>query len=300
MKAVSADSLRGPANWLSYRTVRKVGNRFNELKSQKDKGNGTMSRIMNLNKPLAIVDLETTGTSPALDRIVEIAILKVFPDGKKVPYLKRINPGIPIPPEATAVHGIADKHVKECPQFKEVAVKIDQFLKECDLAGYNLIRFDLPMLQSEFARVDVAFSSDQRHIIDPCQIFHRKEPRDLAAALRFFCDEEHSQAHSAMSDVRACWKVLEAQVSPYTDLPADLQGLHDFCNERDDRFVDADRKFEWRYNEATFAFGKHRGHSLKDIAKKESSFLDWMLRSDFRPETKMIVERALRGKFPTR
>ncbi len=154
------------------------------------------------------------------------------------------------------------------------------------------------MLQNEFVRANVEFSSKGRRIVDACQIFHRKEARDLAAALRFFCNEEHSQAHSALDDVQACWKVLEAQLCRYTDLPLDLDGLHSFCNEREERFVDGDRKFEWRRNEATFAFGKYRGRSLKEIAKEEPSFLEWMLTRDFGSETKAIVLAALKGKFP--
>src|ERR1700730_2980087 len=259
-----------------------------------------MSRRLKLTKPLAILDLETTGTTTSQDRIVEIAILTIQQDGKETPYRKLVNPGIPIPPEATKVHGIDDDDVKDCPTFKELAVKIYQILEKSDLAGFNLIRFDLPMLQAEFARTKVKFSLENRRIIDACHIFHKKEPRDLAAALKFFCDEDHTGAHSAMTDVRACWKVLAAQVSRYKDLSLDLQGLHNFCNERDDRFVDAGRKFDWRHNEATFAFGKHRGSSLKDIAKREPDFLAWMLRSDFEPETKAIVEKALTGKFPER
>jgi DNA polymerase-3 subunit epsilon len=235
-----------------------------------------------------------------MDRIVEIAILKIYPDGRKTKYHERVNPGIPIPPEATRVHGIGDEHVRECPPFKKLAAMIGQFLKDCDLAGYNLIRFDLPLLQNEFARAEIEFSLEKRRILDACQIFHRKEPRDLGAALRFFCDEEHSQAHSAMHDVRACWKVLAAQIDRYTDLPLDLQELHNYCNERDERFVDAERKFEWRHNEATFAFGKYRGLSLRKVAKEEPGFLEWMLASDFGAGTKAIAEKALRGKFPKR
>jgi len=261
-------------------------------------GISTMSRSLKLTRPLAILDLETTGTAPSLDRIVEIAILKIYPDGRKTKYHERVNPGVRIPPEATKVHGIGDKHVKECRPFKNLAAKIDRFLEGCDLAGYNLIRFDLPLLQFEFARAEVEFSLDGRRVVDACHIFHRKEPRDLAAALKFFCDEEHYQAHSALHDVRACWKVLAAQLGRYTDLPLDLQGLHNFCNERDERFVDADRKFEWRHDEATFTFGKYRGRSLKEVAKEEPGFLEWMLAKDFGPETKAIVQRALEGKFP--
>src|SRR6266404_1526727 len=259
-----------------------------------------MNRSLKLTRPLAILDLETTGTTPAIDRIVEVAILKIYPDGRRTKYHERVNPQVPIPPEATKVHGIGDEHVRKCAPFKKLAATIGQFLKDCDLAGYNLTRFDLALLQNEFARAEVEFSLAKRCIVDACQIFHRKEPRDLAAALRFFCREEHSQAHSAMHDVRACWKVLEAQLGRYTDLPLDLQGLHDFCNERDERFVDAERKFEWRHNEATFAFGKYRGRSLREVAKEEPGFLEWMLASDFGAGTKAIAEKALRGKFPKR
>ncbi len=235
-----------------------------------------------------------------MDRIVEIAILKIYPDGKETKYHERVNPEVPIPPEATKVHGIGDEHVKDCVPFKKLAATIGQFLKDCDLAGYNLIRFDLPLLQNEFGRAEVELSLEERRIVDACQIFHRKEPRDLAAALKFFCGEEHSQAHSAMHDVRACWKVLEAQLSRYTDLPLDLQELHNYCNRRDERFADAERKFEWRHNEATFAFGKYKGRSLREVARQEPGFLEWMLASDFGAETKAIVERALKGKFPNR
>jgi DNA polymerase III subunit epsilon len=259
-----------------------------------------MSRRLKLTRPLAILDLETTGTATSHDRIVEIAILTIQPDGKKIPYRKLVNPGIPIPPEVTKVHGIDDEDVEGCPLFKELAVKIDRVLDGSDLAGFNLIKFDLPMLQAEFARSGIEFSLQNRRVIDAYHIFHKKEPRDLAAALKFFCDEQHTEAHSAMTDVRACWKVLEAQVSHYTDLPLDLQGLHDFCNERDNRFVDASRKFEWRHNEATLAFSKYKGRSLKDIAERERGFLEWMLEGDFEPETKAIAERALKGKFPRR
>lgn len=259
-----------------------------------------MNRSLKLTRPLAILDLETTGTTPSLDRIVEIAILKIYPDGKRTKYHERVNPGIPIPAEATKVHGIGDEQVKNCAPFKELAPKINYFLKDCDLAGYNLIRFDLPLLQNEFARVEIGLSLNERRIVDACQIFHRKERRDLASALKFFCDEEHSQAHSALHDVRACWKVLAAQLGRYTDLPLDLQELHNFCNQPDERFVDAERKFEWRHNEATFAFGKYKGRSLKEVAKEEPGFLEWILAKDFEPETKALVERALRGKFPKR
>ena len=259
-----------------------------------------MSRRLKLTKPLAILDLETTGTTPSLDRIVEIAILKVYPDRTNASYHRRVNPEIPIPPEATRVHGIEDDDVKRCPPFTKLAPEISHFLANCDLAGYNLLKFDLPLLQSEFSRSKIAFSCENRRVVDACRIFQLKEPRDLISALKFFCNEQHSDAHSALHDVEACWKILRAQVIHYPDLPLDVHGLHDFCNPRDERFVDGDRKFEWRYNEATIAFGKNRGRSLKETAEQDPGFLEWMLRSDFGPETKEIAENALKGTYPKR
>jgi DNA polymerase III subunit epsilon len=257
-----------------------------------------MTRRLKLTRPLAIVDLETTGTTVTLDRIVEIAIAKIQPDGSKSTYHKRINPGVPIPPEATKVHGIGDSDVRSCPQFKKLAAEIGKVLSNCDLAGYNLVKFDLPLLQNEFARAKVDLSWDNCRVVDVCQIFHRKERRDLGAALKFFCDEEHSGAHSALNDVEACWKVLKAQLIHYSDLPLDVQGLHKYCDPPDSRYVDGGRKFEWRFNQAHFAFGKHRGHSLHEVAEEDSEFLEWMLGADFPPDTREIVARALKGKFP--
>jgi DNA polymerase-3 subunit epsilon len=259
-----------------------------------------MSRTLKLSRPLAILDLETTGTTPIMDRIVEIAILKVDPNGSTAEYFERVNPGIPIPPEATEVHGIGDDEVKECPPFEKFAPKINMFLKGCDLAGYNLIKFDLPFLRSEFARVQCTVLFGQHCVVDACRIFHRKEPRDLISAVKFFCEQEHSQAHSAEDDVQACWKVLKAQIARYKDLPLNLEGLHSFCNERDARFIDEDRKFQWRYNEATIAFGKNRGRPLRDVAEDDAGFLEWMLKADFSTETKQIAKKALAGKFPRR
>jgi DNA polymerase-3 subunit epsilon len=258
----------------------------------------TRSFSLNLTRPLAVLDFETTGTAPAFDRIVEIGILKIFPEGSRTVYHRRVNPQCPIPPEATSVHGIGDDEVKQCPSFEKIAPELLQFLEECDLAGFNLLNFDLPLLQKEFARANVEFSRYKHRVVDACKIFHRKEPRNLISALKFFCNEDHSQSHSALHDVEACWRILEAQLTRYADLPRDMDGLDNFCSEQDGRFVDADRKFEWRYNEATIAFGKNRGRSLKEIVRQDPGFLQWILASDFGSETKDIVRKALEGKFP--
>jgi len=256
------------------------------------------NRIITLKRPLALLDLESTGFWPDFDKIIEIAILKVNPDETRAKYYKRVNPGIPIPEESTAIHGITDGDVSKEPKFGLIAGKVANFLEGCDLAGFNLIRFDLPMLKHEFSRTNVDFSLSGRRIVDACRIFHSKERRDLAAACRFYCGTDHDDAHSAIHDVSATWDVLKAQLTHYEDLPLDVQGLHELCDEVDDRFVDAGTSFVWRHRKAIFSFGKHRGTSLEDLARGDHSYLNWMLTQDFHPETLLIVRDALRGKFP--
>jgi DNA polymerase-3 subunit epsilon len=256
-------------------------------------------RTLRLHRPLAIVDLETTGGMPNIDRIVEVGIIKVYPDGRKTKFRQLVNPGVHIPLGATAVHGISDDDVKNKPRFKKIAPKIERFLKNCDLVGFNSIKFDIPMLQSEFERAKVRFSIEGRRLIDAMRIFHLKERRDLAAAYSFYCDGDHTKAHSALGDARVCWKVLQAQLKLYTDLSLDLDDLHDLSTERL-RYVDpAGRRFEWRDGEACFVFGAHRGRPLKDVAKDKPDYLQWMLGSDFPEDTKKIVDDALNGKFPS-
>jgi|SRR5579863_179794 len=257
-----------------------------------------MKQILKLTRPLAIIDVETTGTATELDRVVEIAIIKVYPSGKKTRYHKRVNPRSLIPLEASEVHGIRDKDVRAKPTFRKIARKVADFLKNCDIAGFNIVAFDLPLLQREFERAGIAFSMKDRSIIDCQQIFHRKEPRHLQAAARFYLGTEHMNAHSALADARICWKVLQAQVHRYTDLPRDPSSLHVFCNSVSQRYVDSQRKFEWRHGQAAFAFGKHQGRLLKDVAEEDPEYLEWMLGLDFPTDAKKIVRQALAGKFP--
>jgi DNA polymerase-3 subunit epsilon len=251
-----------------------------------------------LRRPIAIVDLETTGVAVETDRIVEIAVLRISPDGSKVRYVKRINPGIPIPPEATQVHGIGDEEVRNEPRFSELADKLVQFLDDCDIGGFNVAAFDLRILQSEFARAGVEFSVEGRAIIDVQRIYHMREPRDLSAAARFYLDAEHEGAHSALEDVRITWGILQAQLERYADLPREVAALHDACKPPADRYVDAERRFEWRHRKAAFAFGKHRGRLLEEVAEEDPEYLEWMCAKDFSPEIKHIVRKALEGVFP--
>ena len=249
---------------------------------------------LKLDKPLCIIDLETTGIDTQNDRIVEISILKLSPDLPSEHKTRRINPGVPIPPAASEVHKIYDHDVASCPRFEDYAQGILNFIGDSDLCGFNLIRFDLKILIHEFNRAGIAFSIDGRHLIDPCQIYHQREPRDLSAAMRYYCDQEHSAAHSAGSDVLATLAVLEGQLSKYVDLPRDVASLHEHF--RDPRVVDLDGFFAFDDGGSiVFEKGKHRGRFLHIIAKSDRKYLEWMLTTDLMDDTKQVVRRTLGG-----
>lgn len=256
-----------------------------------------MNISLTLRRPLAIIDLETTGLNPDRDRIVELAILKIQPDGLETQYLKRLNPQIPIPAGASAVHGIRDCDVAGAPPFAEVAAEILDFLQDCDLAGFNISNYDLRLLRREFERAGISFSINERAIVDAQQIYHAKERRDLKAACRFYLQEEHDKAHSALDDALATWRVLNAQLLKYSDLPRDPAALDRIFTVR--RYVDAEGKFEWRDQEAVFSFGRYRGRLLRNIAKEDPDYLGWIAdKADFPEESRQIASNALRGVFP--
>jgi DNA polymerase-3 subunit epsilon len=243
-------------------------------------------------RPLAVLDLETTGTDPKTDRIVEVSILKLKPGAEPDHRTRRVNPERPIPPEASAIHGITDADITDAPTFRDIATGLRSFLNGCDLAGYNLVRFDLRLLLNEFSRVGVSFPLQRRRLIDPCRIFHQREPRDLAAAVRFFCGREHDGAHGAAADVLATVAVLEAQLDYYDDLPRTVEDLHEHL--RDASVVDLDGMFSRRPNGAiVFVKGKYKGQSLEAIALTKPDYLAWMLREDFFDDTKAVVASAL-------
>ncbi len=255
---------------------------------------------LQLERPLAFIDLESTGTSPERDRIVEIAVLRLQPDGSEDVRCHRMNPGIPIPADATAVHGITDADVADEPPFASCAKALYTLLDRCDFAGFGIRRFDLPLLRAEFRRCGgMAFSWRGRAVIDAMAIFHNKHPRDLAAAVQLYCGREFPQAHSAMNDVRATRDVLLGQLIAHPELPSSVDQLHSVCNDDDD-CVDLDGKLVWVDGEATFAFGEHKGESLKQVTKAAPDYLGWMLRKDFDFELKEIIQRALGGDFPAR
>lgn len=251
-------------------------------------------------RPLVFFDLETTGADRTVDRIVEVAALKVAPGAEPEVLVRRVNPGMKIPREATAVHGIRDEDVRDLPGFAAAAPELIAFLAGCDVAGYNVRQFDLPVLQRECERAGVAFSLEGRRVVDAQTIFFKKEPRDLSAAVRLFAGREHTGAHDALADVVATAEVLAGQLARYGDLPGTLDGLAQFSAPNETRFVDPDKRFFWRDGEAVFAFGENRGRTLAEIAEKSPNYLEWIVRKDFPEEAKRIAREALKGVFPTR
>jgi len=257
-----------------------------------------MDTDFKLERPLIFFDLETTGLDVNTARIVEIAILKLFPDETEESFLTRVNPEIPIPSEATNIHGINNFDVMDKPNFGEIAIDIYSIIKDCDLAGYNLINYDLPILINEFRRAGIEYTIENVNIIDVMTIFKMKERRNLASAYRFYCQKELKGAHSALKDTKATVDIFRAQMKRYPDLPQSVEKLHKFCNQHDERFVDIDKKFIWNNGEACFTFGKYKGFSLKKIAENDSEYLTWMLQQDFSLEVQQIIHSALNGKFP--
>jgi DNA polymerase-3 subunit epsilon len=250
-----------------------------------------------LRKPLAVLDLETTGTSIQGDRIVEIAVLKLFPDGSRDLRCRRVNPERPIPPEATQVHGISDAEVVDKPSFRAIARALFGFLSDCDFGGYNVARFDLPLLREEFRRAGYQFSWHGRAVVDAMLIYHAKERRDLVAAVRFYCGREHPKPHSSQDDVLATLEVLRAQLDRYPDLPRDVDKLHQVCQPRQPHWIDPEGKLIWLNNAVCIGFGKqHHGTPLAQLARQDRGFLDWMLRADFSDEVKQLVRAALAGQ----
>ncbi|MCK5801835.1 MAG: 3'-5' exonuclease [Lentisphaeria bacterium] len=253
-----------------------------------------------LDTPLVVFDLETTGVNPRADRIVEFAAIKVSTDGTEETLHLLINPERAIPKETSDIHGISDADVRDAPTFAQVAAQIAAFMQGSDLAGFGILRFDVPLLTREFAdagRPDVLKGA---RLVDALTIFHRHEPRNLSAALRLYCGKDLVDAHSALADTRASLEVLEGQLARYQDLPRDVAGLDQFCNPKDPDAIDPEGKLRWQGGEAVIAFGQKRGMTLRQLAADEPGYLRWILKKDFSDEIKTVVQQALDGVFPTR
>ena len=243
---------------------------------------------LKLTKPLVCFDLETTGINTSNDRIVEISYIKTFPDERieKKTYL--INPTIPIPAGASAIHGIFDKDVADMPTFIQIGNELANCFKDCDFAGFNSNKFDIPLLAEEFYRYGIEFDWSKCRFIDAQVIYHKKEPRNLEAAYRFYCDKTLENAHSSMADTQATYEVLISQLDKYTDLSSDIQTLSEYTRQNNNadfagRIIIDDKGVE------VFNFGKHKGKSVEQIFKSEPSFYAWMMNGDFAQNTKQVI-----------
>ena len=250
---------------------------------------------LNLKNPLVFFDLETTGIDIVKDRIIEISYVKVFPNGKEESKTMRINPGMPIPPASTAIHGITDDDVKDCPLFKNVAKQLAAQIEGCDLAGYNSNRFDIPLLAEEFLRAGVDIDLTRRKFIDVQTIFYKMEQRTLAAAYKFYCQKSLENAHTAAADTMATYEVLKAQLDRYPALKNDVTFLSEFSSFTNN--VDfAGRMVYNEKNQEVFNFGKYKGRLVEEVLKQEPAYYSWMMNGDFPLNTKQkLTEIKLRG-----
>ncbi len=246
---------------------------------------------LNLKNPLVFFDLETTGINITHDRIVEISFLKVYPNGKEEVKSRRINPEIPIPPQATAIHGITDDDVKGCPTFKQVARSLADQLEGCDLAGFNSSRFDVPMLAEEFLRAGVDFDMSKRKFVDVQIIFHKKEQRSLEAAYAFYCDKKLENAHSAEADAIATYEVLKSQLDRYPDLANDIEALSKEYSNFNNNVDFAGRIICNEEGVEVFNFGKHKGKPVLQVLKNEPGYYNWMMEGDFPLNTKQVLTK---------
>lgn len=257
-----------------------------------------MKLPFDLDRPLVFFDLETTGLDLKNDRIIELAFIKVTPRGDVLERERRFNPGMPIPAEATAVHGITDADVADELPFGRTARSLADFLEDSDLAGFNVRRFDIPMLLHEFRRCGVVFPMEGRRVVDMQNIFHREEPRDLSAAARFYLSREHEEAHTALGDIRTSAGVLGAQLARYAHLPRDLHGLHSYCEEFAPTYSELDRWFGPEHEGRPFRRGKHRGRPLAEVAQDAPDYLHWMIGADDMDEDVIRVVRTALGITP--
>jgi len=245
---------------------------------------------LNLSRPIIFFDLETTGTSVTSDRIVEISLIKVFPDGSTEEKSRRINPECHIPEASSAIHHITDDDVKDAPTFRQIAKSLHEMFDNCDIAGFNSNKFDVPLLIEEFGRAGLSFDVAGRNFVDVQGIFHKMEQRTLVAAYRFYCGKDLNDAHSAVADARATYEVLLSQLDRYPELKNDVKALSEFSS--GGRNVDlAGRMVYDDNNEPIFNFGKNKGKKVKDVVRHEPGFIQWILQGDFPKETKDQVRR---------
>ncbi len=254
---------------------------------------------MKLLRPIVTLDLETTGIWVEKDKIIEVGMVRLTPEGKKQTYVKRVNPGMPIPKNATLIHNITDDDVRDAPAFKDIAQEVLEFIGDSDLGGFSILRFDLPLLERELSEAGLIFRWGEREIYDAQKIYHIHEKRDLTAAYSLYCAKDLKDVHSSLGDAEATIEILEAQVKRYGSPEAGLESLKDFDYERSSAYFDKERKFSWWNGELYPAFGKYRMKKhIKDILKSDRPYLKWILTKDFSEEIKTMVGNVLEGEFP--
>ena len=246
---------------------------------------------LQLTRPICFIDLETTGINVSTDKIVEIAIVKILPDGTKQVKRKLVNPEMAIPKAVSEIHGISDEMVKEAPTFKQIANEIKQFIELSDLAGSNSNRFDIPMLNEEFLRAGISVDIESRKLLDVQKVYHMMEQRTLSAAYKFYCNKNLEDAHSAEADATATWEVLEAQLEKYPQIGATVESVVKFTGE--DQIVDFARRFIFENGVEIFNFGKHKGKPVTQVLKEEPQYYDWMMKGDFALHTKQKLTEML-------
>ena len=250
---------------------------------------------LQLTRPIAFIDLETTGVNVSTDRIVEIAVVKIFPDGTKQNKRKILNPTIVIPQVVIDIHGITNEMVKDAPTFKQAANEIKQFIEGCDIGGYNSNRFDIPMLVEEFLRCDLDIQMEQRKLVDVQKVYHLMEQRTLSAAYKFYCNKDLEGAHTAEADATATYEVLEAQIDKYAQIGNTVESIIKFTGE--EIIVDFSRRFVMEKGVEIFNFGKHKGKPVMQVLKEEPQYYDWMMKGDFSLHTKQKITEILNRKL---
>ena len=240
---------------------------------------------LHLTRPLAIFDLEATGLNISKERIVEIAILKINPDGSEERFKSLVNPEMTISEEVIKIHGISNEAIKDAPTFKELSARVIEFIGNADLAGYNSNKFDWPLLAEEFLRSGLGFDIQGTKLLDVQKIYHLLEPRTLSAAYKFYCDKDLSNAHSAEADISATWEVFSAQVDRYPQLGNTIESVTKFIGV--DEIVDFARRFSMENGREVFNFGKHKGKAVEDVLKSEPTYYDWVMKSEFALHTKL-------------
>jgi len=246
---------------------------------------------LSLLKPICFIDLETTGINVSLDRIVEIAIVKIGTEGTKQVKSRLVNPEMPIPKASSDVHGITDEMVKDAPTFKAMANEIKQFMEGSDIGGFNSNRFDVPMLNEEFLRAGINVDIENRKLLDVQKVFHKMEQRTLSAAYQFYCHKTLEDAHTAEADATATWEVLEAQIEKYPQIGNTVESIVKITGE--DEIIDFARRLVYENGVVVFNFGKHKGKSVIQVLKDEPQYYDWMMKGDFALHTKQKLTEIL-------